>query len=116
MRNPIRLPRSNGIPHRGGDALMTIRRTWIAIGRQFVLWAITSAFLASGAALDKAAWAETSEPPSLESIKSSLDEIESSVGSDELTAESLAGFRQTLTAATDPLRANVDELEPRTHD
>ena len=95
---------------------MTIRRTWIAIGRQFVLWAITSAFLASGAALDKAAWAETSEPPSLESIKSSLDEIESSVGSDEITAEALAGFRQTLNTATDALRAKIDELEPRTRD
>src|SRR5262245_45801360 len=94
MRNPNRLLRMNGIPHRGGDALMTIRRTWIAIGRQFVLWAITSAFLASGAALDKAAWAETSEPPSLESIKSSLDEIESSVGSDEITAEARSEERR----------------------
>src|SRR5262249_51754896 len=71
---------------------------------------------ASGAALDKAAWAETSEPPSLESIKSSLDEIESSVGSDEIPAEALAGFRQTLNTATEALRAKIDELEPRTHD
>src|SRR5262245_16318786 len=100
----------------GGDAFMTIRRTWLVIGRQFVLWSITGAFLALGAALDKAAWAETSEPPSLESIKSSLDEIESSVGSDEITAEALAGFRQTLNTATDALRAKIDELEPRTRE
>ena len=63
---------------------MTIS-TWPAIGRQFVLWTIVSAFLVLGAAVDSGARAEAAEPPSLDSIKSSLDEIESSVGSDEIT-------------------------------
>ena len=94
---------------------MTIS-TWPAIGRQFVLWTITSAFLVLGAAVDAGARAETAEPPSLDSIKSSLDEIESSVGSDEITAEALATFRQTLNTATDALRTKVDELEPRTRE
>jgi potassium efflux system protein len=92
---------------------MTIRRTWLAVGRQLVFYTITSAFLVSGAALDKAA---SAEPPSLESIKSSLDEIESAVGGDDITAETLAGFRQTLNTATDALREKIDELEPRTHE
>ena len=74
---------------------MTIS-TWPAIGRQFVLWTIVSAFLVLGAAVDSGARAEAAEPPSLDSIKSSLDEIESSVGSDEITAEALATFRETL--------------------
>jgi len=90
--------------------------TWPAIGRQFVLWTITSAFLVLGAAVDSGARAETAEPPSLDSIKSSLDEIESSVGSDEITAEALATFRETLNTATDALRAKIDELEPRTRE
>jgi hypothetical protein len=34
-----------------------------------------------------------SEPPSLESIKSSLDEIEAAVDSEDTTSETLAGFR-----------------------
>jgi potassium efflux system protein len=92
---------------------MTIRRSWLAMGRQLVFWILTSACLVSGAALDGAVRAEPSEPPSLESIKSSLDEIESAVGGDDITAEALAGFRQTLNAATDALRAQIDELEPR---
>jgi len=90
--------------------------TWPAIGRQFVLWTITSAFLVLGAAVDSGARAETAEPPSLDSIKSSLDEIESSVGSDEITAEALATFREPLNTATDALRAKIDELEPRTRE
>jgi len=90
--------------------------TWPAIGRQFVLWTITSAFLVLGAAVDSGVRAETAEPPSLDSIKSSLDEIESSVGSDEITAEALATFRETLNTATDALRAKIDELEPRTRE
>ena len=56
---------------------MTIKHSWLALGRQAVFWAIASAFLASVAALDSPARAESSEPPSLETIKSSLDAIES---------------------------------------
>src|SRR5689334_19253387 len=59
-----------------GDGLMRIERIWLALGRQAVFWAVAGAFLVA-AAIDKPARAEPSEPPSLETIKSSLDAIES---------------------------------------
>ena len=94
---------------------MTIRRTWLALGRHAVCLAIAGAFLVSAAVLDRPAQAQaqSSEPPSLESIKSSLDEIEAGVDSEDVTPETLARFRQTLNTATETLRAQVDELEPR---
>jgi potassium-dependent mechanosensitive channel len=95
---------------------MTIRRILLALGRQAVFWTVAGAFLVSAAALDNAARAESSEAPSLESIKSSLDEIEAAVGGDDVTAETLAGFRQTLNTAADALRDMIDELEPRTRE
>ena len=49
----------------------------------------------------------------MESIKKSLDEIEQALGGDDITADTLGGFRQTLNSAMDELRAKVDELEPR---
>src|SRR5262245_15807352 len=92
---------------------MTIRCTWLALSRQVVFWVIAGAFLVSAATLANAAPAESAEPPSLESIKSSLDEIEAGVDSEDITAERLAGFRQTLNTATEVLRTTIDELEPR---
>jgi len=94
---------------------MTIRRTWLALGRHAVCLAIAGAFLVSATVLDRPAQAQaqSSEPPSLESIKSSLDEIEAGVDSEDVTPETLARFRQTLNTATETLRAQVDELEPR---
>jgi potassium-dependent mechanosensitive channel len=98
---------------------MTIRRIWLALGRQAIFWAVAGAFLASAAALGNAARAESSappEPPSLESIKSSLDEIEAAVDREDVTAEMLAGFRQTLNTAMDTLRGKIEELEPRVNE
>ena len=54
---------------------MTIKRIWLALGRQAVFWAVAGV-LVCAAAVEKSAWAESSEPPSLETIKSSLDAIE----------------------------------------
>jgi potassium-dependent mechanosensitive channel len=98
---------------------MTIRRIWLALGRQAVFWAAAGVFLVSAAALDNAARAESSAPPeapSLESIKSSLDEIEAGVDREDVTAEMLAGFRQTLNATTDSLRGKIEDLEPRANE
>ena len=95
---------------------MTIRRSWLALGRQAFCLAIAGAFLVSAALLDGPAQAQSSEPPSLESIKSSLDEIEAGVDSEDVTPETLARFRQTLNTATETLRAQIDELEPRVNE
>ena len=95
---------------------MTIRRAWLALGRQAVCLAIAGAFLVSAAVLDRSAGEESSEPPSLESIKASLDEIESGVDSEDVLPETLVRFRQTLNTATETLRARIDELEPRVHE
>jgi potassium efflux system protein len=98
---------------------MTIRRIWLALGRPAIFWAVAGAFLVTAAALGNAARAESSappEPPSLESLKSSLDEIEAGVDREDVTAEMLAGFRQTLNATTDSLRGKIEELEPRANE
>ena len=98
---------------------MTIRRIWLALGRPAIFWAVAGAFLVTAAALGNAARAKSSappEPPSLESIKSSLDEIEAGVDREDVTAEMLAGFRQTLNATTDSLRGKIEDLEPRANE
>jgi potassium-dependent mechanosensitive channel len=92
---------------------MAIRRTWLAIGRGFALLILTSALLVAGAVPGRDAWAQPAEAPSVESLKKSLDEIEQTLGGDDITADTLAGFRQTLNSAADALRAKIEELEPR---
>jgi potassium-dependent mechanosensitive channel len=92
---------------------MAIRRTWLAIGRGFALLIVTSALLVAGAVPGRDAWAQPAEAPSVESLKKSLDEIEQTLGGDDITADTLAGFRQTLNSAADALRAKIEELEPR---
>jgi small-conductance mechanosensitive channel len=92
---------------------MTIRRTWLTIGRQFVLWSLTGAFLVASAVLDRGPWGQPSETASIDSIKSSLDEIEAAIGRDDVTAEALSGARQSLNSAAEALRSKIDELEPR---
>jgi potassium-dependent mechanosensitive channel len=92
---------------------MTIRHTWLAFCRQFVLCGLIGACLLAGGAGTRHAWAEPAEAGSLESIKSTLDEIEAALGREDVTADMLAGFRQSLNTATDAVRAKVDELEPR---
>ena len=76
------------------------------IWRQFVLWTLTGALLLASAGFDRSAWAQSSEEPSIEDIKKSLDEIESAVDSEDITGETLAGFRDKLNSATDILRKN----------
>ena len=83
------------------------------IWRQFVLWTLTGALLFASAGFDRSAWAQSSEEPSIEDIKKSLDEIESAVDSEDITSETLAGFRDKLNSATDILRKKIDWLEPR---
>ena len=83
------------------------------IWRQFVLWTLTGALLFANAGFDRSAWAQSSEEPSIEDIKKSLDEIESTVDSEDITGETLAGFRDKLNSATDILRKKIDWLEPR---
>src|SRR5712691_11555276 len=98
-----------------GAGLMTIRRIRSAIGRQFVFWSLLAVFLAAGAGLAGKAWGEEqpAEAAALEQLKASLDEIEASIGRDDITAEMLAGQRRSLTAAADAIRGKIEELEPR---
>ena len=92
---------------------MTIGPIRLGIWRQFVLWTLTGALLFAGAGFDRSAWAQSSEEPSIEDIKKSLDEIESAVDSEDITSETLASFRDKLNSATDILRKKIDWLEPR---
>lgn len=62
-----------------------------------------------------AAHAEASST-SLDQIKGSLDEIETTVGREDITSEALAGLREKLNADADALRDIIDELEPRARD
>jgi potassium efflux system protein len=90
---------------------MTIRRAMLALGRELVF--CTSLFALVGAGLADHARAQSSDTTSLEEIKTSLEEMEQTVGRDDVTAEALAELRQRLNSAMDALRASIDELEPR---
>jgi hypothetical protein len=90
-----------------------ITRTWI---RLFALLTVAGLVLAAGALPRGQAWAEPAEGPSLESIKTTLDEIEEAVGRDDVTQEALVEARQKLNTAADALRGKIDELEPRTQE
>src|SRR5262249_39047597 len=90
-----------------------ITRTWI---RLFALLTVAGLLLVAGALPRGQAWAEPAEGPSLESIKTTLDEIEELVGRDDVTQEALVEARQKLNTAADALRGKIDELEPRTQE
>ena len=92
---------------------MAIGRIQPGLWRQFVLWTLTAALLLATVGFERKAWAEAGEEPSIEEIKKSLDEIEAAVDSEDITAETLAGFRDKLNSATDILRKKIDWLEPR---
>jgi small-conductance mechanosensitive channel len=92
---------------------MAIGRIQPGLWRQFVLWTLTAALLFATVGFERKAWAEGGEEPSLEELKKSLDEIEAAVDSEDITAETLAGFRDKLNSATDILRKKIDWLEPR---
>ena len=90
---------------------MVIRRRWLAIGRQLALLSLTAMLLLAGA-LHEGARAEPSEATSIESIKTSLDEVEEAIGREDVTQEALLDLREKLNAAADALRGKLDELEP----
>ena len=92
---------------------MAIGRIQPGLWRQFVLWTLTAALLLATVGFEWKAWAEAGEEPSIEELKKSLDEIEAAVDSEDITAETLAGFRDKLNSATDILRKKIDWLEPR---
>src|SRR5436190_1120937 len=76
-----------------------ITRTWV---RLFAFWSLAVALLMAGALLGSSAWAEPAEGPSLESIKTTLDEIEEAVGRDDVTQE-VADQRKELTESFNEL-------------
>jgi potassium efflux system protein len=95
---------------------MAIGRTWLVLERAVILLTLTGSLLFAGALSGGGAWAQqqqSAEADSVEAIKKSLDEIEAALGRDDVTSEALAGFRQTLNAATDVLKEKIDYLEPR---
>jgi potassium efflux system protein len=94
---------------------MTIRQIRAAVGRQLVLWSLLAAVLAAGTGHAPKAWGEeqAAEAAALEQLKASLDEIEASIGREDVMAEALAEMRRSLTAATDTIRGKIEELEPR---
>ena len=92
---------------------MAIGRIRPGLWRQFVLWTLTAALIVAAVGFERKAWAEAGEEPSIEELKKSLDEIEAAVDSEDITAETLAGFRDKLNSATDILRKKIDWLEPR---
>ena len=92
---------------------MAIGRIQPGLWRQCVLWTLTAALLLATVGFERKAWAEAGEEPSIEELKKSLDEIEAATDSEDITAETLAGFRDKLNSATDILRKKIDWLEPR---
>jgi small-conductance mechanosensitive channel len=77
--------------------------------------------LLASAGLASPAWAqpsqsESSQATALESIKTSVDEIEAVLGREDATAEALAQLREKLNGTTDALHAEIDELEPKAHE
>lgn len=57
--------------------------------------------------------APAADTTSLDQTKAALDEIEETLGREDVSAETLANLRQKLNAAIDALRGFVEELEPR---
>ena len=84
-----------------------------ALIRRLALWGLAAALLGAGALVAASARAEPAEGPSLEQIKTSLDEIEEEAGRDDVTQEALVELRQKLNTAADALRDKIDDLEPR---
>ena len=88
---------------------MTIAHAWT----RWLAWWSLAAALVLAALLAGHARAEPAEGPSLEEIKTTLDQVEEAVGRDDVTQEALVELRQKLNAATDTLRDKIDDLEPR---
>ena len=72
---------------------MTTWQHWPAIGRHLVLCLLLGAWLLAGVGQNREAWGQQpSDAASLEAIKTTLDEIETALGGENVTAESLAGL------------------------
>ena len=100
---------------------MRFRRAVPGVAHHLCLHTLILVLLASSAGLASRAWAqpsqsESSQATALESIKTSVDEIEAVLGREDTTAEALAQLREKLNAATDALHAGIDELEPKAHE
>ena len=100
---------------------MRFRRAVPRVARHLCLHTLILVLLASSAGLASRAWAQpsqssSSQAPALESIKTSVDEIEAVLGREDTTAEALAQLREKLNGATDALHAGIDELEPKAHE
>src|SRR5262249_14681280 len=91
-------------------APMTITHALI---RRLAFWSLAAGLLVAGALLATNARAEpAAEGPSLEVIKTTLDQIEEAAGRDDVSQEALVELRQKLNTATDALRDKIDDLEP----
>src|SRR5690349_18168970 len=94
-----------------GDWIVPARgvRAWLAPA-WLVLFTILCAFFA------ELSFAQPVDTAAIEQTKTTLEEIEATLGREGVSAETLAGLRQKLNATMDALRAAVDELEPRVRD
>ena len=92
---------------------MTLRHCWLAIARRLAFCGLVGALLLAIPAFAGTAWAEAAEASPVDSIKTSLDEIEATIAREDVTAETLAGLRQSLNTAIETIRTKTDELEPR---
>ncbi len=74
---------------------------------------VLSVVLLTETGLATEAPAPAADTTSLDQTKAALDEIEETLGREDVSAETLANLRQKLNAAIDALRGFVEELEPR---
>src|SRR3954451_2747520 len=77
-------------------SLMAIGRIQPGLWRQFVLWTLTAALIVAAVGFERKAWSEAGEEPWIDELKKSLEEIEAAIDSEDITAETLAGFRDKL--------------------
>ena len=69
---------------------MTLRHCWLAIARRLACCGLVGALLLAIPAFAGTAWAEAAEASPVDSIKTSLDEIEATIAREDVTAETLA--------------------------
>ncbi len=84
------------------------------VTRKLVASILTAFLLAAAMVLGSGVRA--AEPVSVESLKTSLDEVEAAIGREDIASDALATLRPKLNTAADAIRAKIDELEPRVGD
>src|SRR5262249_7583159 len=93
---------------------MTITHAW---ARWLARWRLAPALGFAGAPAATSPRGAPAEPaaegPSLEEIKTTLDQVEEAAGRDDVSQEALVELRQKLNTTTDALRDKIDDLEPR---